>query len=176
MCYLIILRLLGVSETIAVEFIQQNSKLAGANIIIGGKAPVRGIISAVGHAATVLVNEQASSLALPSTSFTKDKSTCVIVGADDSIVDALYANKSLYGAYNNVLTSDGVSACWNGIIGNATASSTSAPAVVVGGKSTISVNPDNISNVVTHIAFFEKGGKKSSLSEEEAVKRYVLFL
>lgn len=161
----------GSSETTAVEFVEQNNKIVGANIIIGGKVPVRGVIAAIGHAATVFINEQATSLALPSASFTKDKSTCVVVGADDSIVDALHANKSLYGAYNNVLTTDGVSACWNGIIGAATASTAPAPAVVVGGKSTIGIVPENLANPATHIAFFEKGGKKGPLTEEDALKR-----
>ena len=156
------------------EFIQKNNKIAGADIIIGGKAPVRGMIAALTHAATVVINEQQHlQLALPSAAFTKDKSTCVVVNADDSIVDALYANKSLYGAYANVLTADGVSACWNGIIGAATASTTAVPAVVVGGKSSIPIIPDNLAYPATAVVFYEKGGSKKSITEDEALKKIV---
>ena len=80
----------GDSATTAVEFVQKDDQIVGANVVVGSKAPVRGLVEAVGHATTVLINEQQSmSLALPSTSFIKGKNTCVVVGADDSVVDAL---------------------------------------------------------------------------------------
>ena len=120
-----------------------------------------------------MVNEQQlASLSLPSASFTKDKSTCVVVNADDSVVDALYSNKSLYGAYNNVISSAGVSASWNGIVGPGAASATASPTLVVGGKSTITICPNNLAHPATHIAFYEKGGKKGPITEEEALKRF----
>ena len=148
--------------------------LLGANIIAGSKTPVRGLIEAIGHATTVLVNEQQSmSLALPSSTFVKDKSTCVVIGSDDSINEALYASKSLYGAYHNILTSDGVSACWNGVLGSATPSNSLVPSVVVSGKCAVALPPDNLAPPATHIVFYEKGAKKASISEEEAVKKYV---
>ena len=166
----------GDSKAVAVQFVENEKKaIVGANIVIGGKAPVSGLVDAVGHAATVLINnQQAESLAIPSASFTKDKSTCVVVGADEDVVSALYANKSLYGAYHNILTSVGVSAIWNGFIGTATAADAdSVPSVFVGGKSAISLSPYNAVFPATHIAFYEKGQKTSSLSEDEAVKRIV---
>jgi hypothetical protein len=186
----------GDSATLAVEFVQYQGKLAGntvfkyhkyisinitvsalspgANIIAGGKAPVRGLIAAIGHASTVLVNElQSGSLALPSASFTTGKVSCVVINADDSIVDALVSNKTLYGAYNNILTSAGVSAAWNGAIGGSVASSISTPAIISGNKTVIALAPDNLAAPATHIAFYEKGAKKATLTEEEALKKIV---
>lgn len=146
----------------------------GANIIAGGKAPVRGLIAAIGHASTVLVNElQSGSLALPSASFTIGKNSCVVVNADDSILDALVSNKTLYGAYNNILTSAGVSAAWNGVIGGSVASSTSTPAIISGNKTIAALTPDNLAAPATHIVFYEKGAKKATLTEEEALKKIV---
>jgi len=164
----------GASTTTAVEFVQKGEQIVGANVVVGTQAPVRGLIEAIGHAATVLINEQQSaSLALPSTSFTKGSNTCVVIGADDSITNALVSDKTIYGAYHNVVTETGLSACWNGSLGVAAASSTSVPSVVVGGKSANALIPDNLAGVPTHYAFYEKGAKKGSLAEADAVKKIV---
>ena len=51
------------------------------------------------------------------------------------------------------------------------ASSTSIPSIVSGGKSAVPITPDNLAPPATHFFFFEKGSKKASLTEDEALKR-----
>ena len=156
------------------EFLQNDESIVGADIIVGSKTPVRGLVEAIAHASSVLINEsQPQSLALPSASFTTDKASVVVVGADDATVDKLAANKSLYSAYSNILTESGVSAGFNGFIGKPTASTDGAPSVVVGDKAASTVSPDNLTVPCTHLAFFEKGGKKGAITAEEAVAKIV---
>ena len=82
-------------------------------------------------------------------------------------------DNTIYGAYHNVVTETGLSACWNGVLGTTTASSTAVPSVVVGGKSAYALAPDNLADVPTHYVFYQKGAKKSSLAEADAVKKIV---
>ena len=156
------------------EFIQNDEKIVGADIVVGSKVPVRGLIEAVAHASSVLINEsQTESLALPSASFTKDKASVVVVGADDATVDKLVANKSLYSGYVNILTESGVSAGFDGVITAPSADANGLPSVVVGKKTVTKSSPDNLTIPCTHLAFFEKGGKKGTISTEEAVAKVV---
>jgi len=164
----------GDSSVCAVEFIQNDEKIVGADIVVGSKVPVRGLIEAVAHASSVLINEsQTESLALPSASFTKDKASVVVVGADDATVDKLVANKSLYSGYVNILTESGVSAGFDGVITAPSADANGLPSVVVGKKTVTKSSPDNLTIPCTHLAFFEKGGKKGTISTEEAVAKVV---
>lgn len=164
----------GESDLCAVEFLQKDEKIVGADVIVGSMVPVRGLVEAIAHASSVLINEsQTESLALPSASFTTDKASVVVVGADDATVDKLVTNKSLYSAYSNILTESGVSAGFNGYISNPTATNTGVPSVVVGGKAANTLSPNNLMNPCTHLAFFEKGGKKGAIKTEEAVAKIV---
>lgn len=166
----------GDSAVCAVEFVQNEERIVGANIVIGKKAPVRAMVEAITHASTVLINEtQTESLALPSASFTTDKASVVVVGADDATVDTLVANKSIYSAYANVLTESGVSAGFDGVISTPAAATAAdgAPSVVVGGNAANKISPDNLTAPCTHLAFFEKGGKKGAITTEEAVAKIV---
>lgn len=59
----------------------------GANVVVGSAAPIRGLVSALGQASSVLINTMhANSIALPSAVITKGKETTVIVGADERCV------------------------------------------------------------------------------------------
>lgn len=148
--------------------------------MIGQHVPVRGIVDAIGHAGVVLANAQHPAvLALPCTALTKGSQTAVILGGDDSIVEAAAQAGSLFGAYHNILSLEGVSPLWNGYIGaadKATATNLATqvvPAVVVDGKAAIAVNPNNLAHPAKHIVFYEKGATKSKLSADEALKRIV---
>lgn len=56
----------------------------GANVVVGGSAPISGLISALGQASSVMINTMHSNcIALPSVSIVKGKDTTVIIGADD---------------------------------------------------------------------------------------------
>jgi hypothetical protein len=56
----------------------------GANVVVGGAAPIRGLIAAIGQASSVMINTMYSDcIAIPSVSIRKGKDTTVIVGADD---------------------------------------------------------------------------------------------
>ncbi len=149
-------------------------------MVAGGNTPIRALIEAVGHASSVLINEEnKSAVAVPSLVVVSGKDTVVIVGADDALVQQAAEGASLLGAYHNVLSAEGVSAMWNGVIG---ASSSAAaedskfaevPRVVVGGHAARAVVPNNLANAATRIVFFEKGTAKAPLSIDEAVTRLV---
>lgn len=143
--------------------------------------PVRGLIDAMGHAATVLVNEaNENALALPSLVLTKGADTVVVVGADDALVAAYAANGKaptyeLFGAYHNVLSPEGVSALWNGYIGAIGSSGGTqldeVPVLKVGGNGAHALVPNNLASAATRVIFYERGAAKGKLSADEGVKR-----
>lgn len=145
----------------------------GANVVVGESTPVRGIVDALGHAAIVLINEQqASGLAIPSLTVVKNGITIVYVGAEDTAIATAASKGLLYGAYHNYLSTDGVSALWNGIISSLqTAGASAIPAVVVDGVAATAVNPNNLANPASQIIFVDSSAPKGAISEEEAVKR-----
>ena len=146
--------------------------VVGANVVVGGDAPVKGLVDAITHAAVVLVNAQyKNAIALPSVSITSGSETAVVIGADDSVVEAAMAKNVLHGAYGNVVSAEGVSALWNGVIGAPAKSLGNVPTVVVGGKAAVALAPLNLAFPAKRIVFYEKGGKSSSISEEEAIKK-----
>ena len=166
----------GPGNTVAVQFVEANKKIVGANISVGGASPVRALVEALGLASSVLLNEQnATALALPSLSLVKGGNTVVVVGADDALLDAALSSSLVYGAYNNLVMGTGVTALFNGVISTPKGATgrLAAPAIVNGGKAAVPLSPDNLTNPAKAIVFFEKGKGKSSLSEEEAVKRIV---
>jgi len=163
----------GAGSDIAVQFVQSNKKIVGANVIAGESAPVRGLIAAVGEAACVLINAQsATSIAVPSIALTKGNDTIVVINGDDSLATSAAQKKTLYGAYHNVLSTNGVSALWNGYIG-ATSTNGSLPTVVVGGQAAVALEPNNLAFPSKEIYFFEEGATKGKLTEEEAIKKLV---
>eukprot|EP01038_Epipyxis_sp_PR26KG_P005163 gene5163-7188_t len=171
----------GDTHAVAVQFVENSSKeIIGANVVIGEEAPVRGIVSAIGHAASVYINEkQKDAVAIPAVTLVKGKETVIIVGGDDSIVDAAAQSingSSLFDAYHCVLSAPGVSALWNGYIGNIPSKTDPAslvPSVHVNGKTVVPIVPHNLAFPPTQILFYQKGAKKSVLSLEDAVKKIV---
>jgi len=167
----------GTSKAVAVQFVENSNEIVGVNIIIGGAAPVRAMIEVIGHANTVLVNQQQpSSVALASTVLVKGADTVVILNANDDIVEAAATAGLLYGAYHNILTPDGVTAMWNGYLGSSkmlTATSSKTPVVSVNDKVTITLEPNNVVFPPKHIIFYDKGASKSKLSIDEALKRVI---
>ena len=145
--------------------------LEGANVSVGGSAPIRGLVAALGQASGVLINTMRTDcIAVPSVSITNGKETRVIVGADDSVIDAAVAKNILFGAYDNVLSTVGVAPMWNGVISVA-GKMGPVPTVVVDGMAAVSVDPNNLAFPATSIVFFEAGAKKGTLTEEEAIAR-----
>lgn len=166
----------GPGSTVAVQFVEANKRIVGANVSAGGAAPVRALIEALGLASSVLINEQnATALALPSLSLVKGGSTVVVVGADDALLDTALASSLVYGAYNNLVLGTGVTALWNGVISapKGAAGRLAPPVIVNNGKAAVSLAPDNLANPAKAFVFFEKGKGKSTLGEDEAVKRIV---
>lgn len=146
----------------------------GANVVIGGSAPVRAVVDAMGHAACVYHNEShQSSVALPCLSLYRGSETVVVFGASDSALSAVGNKTSIHGAYHNVLSKEGVSAMWNGYIGSANSSgSSSVPAVVVEGLKVVGVTPYNLIHPAKKFIFVEKGASKKDITEAEAIDRY----
>ena len=168
----------GAGDAVAVQFVESNKKIVGANVSVGGSAPVRALVEAVGLASTVVINAlNKDALALASATLVKGSNTVVVVGADDSVVDAALNSSLVYGAYHNVVTASGVSALWNGVISAPTAAKATGkfvpPIVTSGGKAAVALAPDNLANAPKAFVFFEKGKGKAAISEEEAVKRLV---
>lgn len=153
----------------------------GANIVVGSEVPVRGLIEGVGHAACVLANtQQPTAVTLPCTAIAKGKDTAIVIGGGDEVVAAAAQAGTLYGAYHNTLSPEGVAAIWGGYISpsaaNAKASqqgSSVTPIVVVEGKAAVANHPNNLAYPAKHIVFFEKGASKGKLSTEEALTRLV---
>jgi hypothetical protein len=126
-------------------------------------------------------------IALPSLSFVKNGETIVIIDAPDSVVAAVEKlnGASIYGAYNNVLSTTGVSALWNGYIRQSIENisfpnankfvfnGATVPLVKNNGNAVVSVAPDNLILPATNVIFFDKQAKSGSVSQEEAVKRIV---
>jgi hypothetical protein len=152
---------------------------SGANVLSGASAPVRGLIDAIGLASSVVLNDtQENFLAVPSTVVVSGSEVTLVVGADDSVVDEAVAKGVLYGAYHNAVSTDGVTALWNGVVKPPApvSSRRAAPAVVVGGKAAIPIEPNNLAGPVTRIVFYSQGSPTSSVSAEEATKRCVRTL
>lgn len=143
----------------------------GANVSVGGLAPIRGLVAALGQASGVLINTMRSDcIAIPSVSITHGKDTRVIVNGDDSVIDAAIAKNVLFGAYDNVLSTVGVAPMWNGVISVAGKMSP-IPTVVVDDVAAVSVEPNNLAFPATSIVFFEAGATSKTLTEDEAVAR-----
>lgn len=139
--------------------------------------PLRGLVDAVGLAADALINEDetATGFSVASTVLTKNGSTIVVIGASDDLVSAAGQKGLLYGAYNNYITSFGVSALWNGYITQTStgAKSTSLPAVTVKGDMVLASLPDNLINPPSEFIFVDKdaatNNKTGPISEQEAL-------
>ncbi len=162
----------------AVQFVQVAGTIAGADVTIGGSAPLRAMVEAISLAAVGTINvQQADCIALPSCSIVKDGKSTLVVNADDSVVAAAHAAGALYGAYANLITPVGLSALFNGVICAAPAQSTvskfSAAHVINGGLTAVALQPDNMAATPRTLVFFEAGATKKALTEEEAVTRLV---
>lgn len=58
--------------------------ILGANVVVGGDAPVKAMVAAIGQASNVMINTMYPNfIAIPSASIRKGNDTTVIVGADD---------------------------------------------------------------------------------------------
>jgi len=165
---------------VAVQFVEHNKIISGANIVVGNDAPIRAIVEGISHSATVVLNEQNSNkLALPSVCLAKGKDTILVVGAPDELATAADKKNVLYGAYSNLVSNQGVSALFNGVIADSSGSGTAVsdrdiPSIVSSeGKTIRPIIPNNMAYPPSHIIFFEKGAKLSSLSEENASAKIV---
>lgn len=146
----------------------------GANIVLGRAAPIRALVEAMGHAATVLLNEQQNNgLAVPSTLIAKGDQSALIIGADDEVVEEAGNAGLLYGAYHNWFSSTGASALWNGSISSSSKSVAAnaffaAPLLVAQGKVAFPIEPVNLCAAPKRIFFYEKGAGNKTISAEEA--------
>jgi hypothetical protein len=174
----IVVRVGGVGAHAAVQFVEVNKAIAGADVCIGSHAPLRALIDAIALAAVGTLNVQhADCLAVPSCAMVKDGKSTLVVNADDSIVDAAQANGSLYGAYAIALSPSGMSSLFNGYIGAVPAQASinkfAAAYVVNGGLTAVPLQPDNMAALPQSIVFFEAGAAKKALTAEEAVSRFI---
>lgn len=166
----------GENDKIAIQFAEtDDSTIVGASISVGSKAPIRGMIEAIGTASDVIINTRTSDvLSVSGTALTNGT---LIINADDSVIDAAKSKNLLYSAYNTILTSNGMSAGWNGIIDKSAKPASGGhrfdiPQIV--SDSTVGVvQPDNMMALPKNLVFYEKGGKTGSMTEAAAVAKLV---
>lgn len=162
---------------LAVQFIENKGKIVGANVLVGDGVPLRGLIDAIGHAASVVSNAlNTLSVSLNSVSIVKGDKTALIVGYDDSVIDAAISKNMLYGAYQNFVSVDGVSAFWNGVVSkniSTKQNDQTVPIIEIQDKKLAQLIPNNFAHPVSHLSFYNAGSSKENITEEEAIKRLV---
>ncbi len=143
--------------------------MAGANIVAGNDAPIRAILEAYGMAGAAMINSESNtSLALPCLTLLKDNKTTVVVGdVSDVLVSKAASSGALYGAYYNVLSTEGVSAMFNGAIGSAegVAGTSELPLVVCKAQAALPIFPADSAPSISTIVFV---GSDKKLSADEA--------
>lgn len=151
-------------------------QVVGANIVFGQQASVRGLIEAIGHAASVISNTpESNGVVLPSTVVTKAGQSVVVLGLGKE--DNVLQGKTVYGAYYNHLSTTGISAVFNGAIVAAPADAKVAhagttPLVVVKDKATATIAPDNKTFPASTFVIVDTANAlagKKTLTSEEAV-------
>lgn len=150
----------------------------GANILIGDKAPVKAIVEAVGVAVDALINEEDTlGISIPSNVIVYKSKSYVVIGGGDDLVKAAAKKNILYGAYNNYVSSMGISALWNGYITSSDNAAHSTSAVVANKENIVISNPpDNLINPPSEFIFIDKDGSKGALSEADLINRLVVIL
>jgi len=179
----------GQNDKIAVQFVDREGRIVGGNVVAGEQAPVRGIIEAITLAASVVVNNNpniGNTLSIPTaTSFSLGKDSThsgLLVGAPDDVVEAVSQKHTLYSPYGIIVNDQGMSAMWNGYIGNKSSAEPASdnnnnqwharvPPVIVGNHGTVVHEPHNVAHTAQHILFYEKGGKKTEITTDDVVKR-----
>lgn len=155
--------------------------MAGANIIAGEKSSIRGVINALTIAGSAMINSDCSHvLAVPSLVVTKNGVTTLLLGniSDDLIAKAC-SSGTLYGAYANAISLNGVSALFNGAIVPTSVlppdpvfsgfyAREPYPAVVSNGSVVRLVNPDNFTFSPSTVVFI---GTESSMTLDNAITK-----
>lgn len=143
-------------------------------MVAGQSYNVQGLVDALGYAYAGTFNDiNSTAVAFPSLSVSKNNQIAIIVGAPDEFTQAAISQNIIYGAYHNVISEIGTSAVWAGAISPFTANTESnTPSVVVKGLTARSLHPNNLAFSPSTFVFYEKNAKKSTITVDEAVKRY----
>jgi hypothetical protein len=166
----------GENDQIAIQFAEtDDSTIVGASISVGSKAPMRGMIEAISTASDVIINARHSDvLCVSGTALTNGT---LIINADDSVIDAALSKNLVYSAYNTILTSNGMSAGWNGVIDKTAKPSNGSHRfdipLVVNDAAVNVMQPDNMMALPKNLVFYEKGGKTGTMTEADAVAKLV---
>lgn len=162
----------GPGDMVAIQFCESNKKIVGANVVAGGAAPICGLIDAIGLATTVYMNStQKDILALSSTCIVKGSSTILIIGADDTVIDAAASKSVLYSAYHNAVSKNSVYSLWNSYIGTGAIAPGEIPSIVSGGRIIKPLAQKSAASSPTSIIFFEAGAMKKALTQEEGLRK-----
>lgn len=177
------------STTAALQFISHESNdpdandtsIVGANVVVGNSSSIYTLISSLITSSVVVCNEfESSALALPSIMLNNGKllidcnSSSNNIDAIQDGVDAALKKKILYGPYANILTSNGVSAMFGGVVtdiqtGQDISKSTlsylndnQSITIAVDGKTVVPIVPDNLTKFPTEIVLV------GNISEDKA--------
>lgn len=161
-------------KSAAVQFVEINGALVGANVLAGKSCSVLGLVDAIGYAYAGTLNEQVSdAVAIASLSLVKGKNTSLVINAPEEFTQFAISQNILYGAYHNVISAAGTSAVWNGAVTTAADSGSDVPSVVVKGSAARAIHPNNLAFAPSSLFFYEAGSKLSKISPADAVKRLV---
>lgn len=149
----------GPGSGIAMQFLEYEKDIVGANIIAGEDAPVEGLVEAMGNAAAVVINHSASEgVALPSAVVTKNGKTYALINATEEVLAAaVKAGSAVYCRGHAVLSDKRVSALWNGSITSGAVSNVntylSLPTVAVAGQAVAVHDVDNAVPAASKLIF-----------------------
>ena len=122
-----------------------------------------------------MINENESEgISIPSNVIVHKDRTYIVIGGDDEFVNAAAAKNILYGAYNNYISINGVSALWNGykLSSYNDASVVVPPVIAIKNEYIVSNPPDNLINSASEIIFIDSASpSKSSLSTADIATR-----
>lgn len=179
----------GNNNQAAIQYLQYEDMVVGANVVIGESVPVQGWIDALGEAACVIINDDPAEacIAVPSTVVIKGNKSFVLLQANDEVVKAaVAAGGQVFGRYHHVLCGEGISSLWNGVISSAPVDNSqtflSLPSMVAGGQAVRVLDVDNQTFPATKIlvcgAAAEGGAEKLLLGltggKKEAVVQALL--
>ena len=154
----------------------------GAEVVVGKSLPASALVSAVGYAASIILN-QGDVVTLPSTTFVKGNSSVVVVNADEEVARAaIGAGAEVYGRYYNTVSSSSVSTMFRGGVTGPKPTafpqnkSYQIPAVINGDQAVSLQIPDNQTYPTKRIVIFDKNANgNNKLSSEDAVKALLQY-
>lgn len=156
----------GAASAAGVQFVSSDDdEIVGANVVVSGAAPMQALVEGLVVGGTTVVNDASSdAVALPSIALTSGKLVVfgegVAFSAVQEAVEKALAAKTLFGAYANIVTADGVSPMFGGAIGSAKLAGADGLVISSGGLAAVPINPDNLMALPKEVVVVSGSGGK----------------